>query len=94
MPLVSPHADSCPEQPRHLLPSLDDGQAPELTALRRSRLALVRTHNELARLELRDSHYDAAEEHYKASLAKCEQMYGELSPEAGEGGGAEEGAKG
>ena len=70
-----------PSPPAHLLhPCL---QAPETLDLRRARLAMVRTHNELARLELRDENHAAAEAQFKASMTKCEQIYGEMSPEGG-----------
>jgi hypothetical protein len=65
------------------LPALRS-QAPEAVALRRARLSIVRTHNELAKVELRDKAYEQAEVQYKAALAKCAQIFGELSPEAGE----------
>ncbi len=68
----------------HALSRPFPAQAPEIVALRRARLSLVRTHNELAKVELRDKAYEQAEVQYKAALAKCAQIFGELSPEAGE----------
>lgn len=59
-------------------------QAPEVVAVRKTRLSLVRTHNELAKLELRDDHQPEAEVQFKAAIEKCKQIYGDLSPEAGE----------
>ena len=52
--------------------------------MRKTRLSLVRTHNELAKLELRDDHQPEAEMQFKAAIEKCKQIYGDLSPEAGE----------
>lgn len=69
-------------------------QAPEVVAVRKTRLSLVRTHNELAKLELRDDHQPEAEVQFKAAIEKCKQIYGDLSPEAGEwrgGGGTRKG---
>ena len=37
----------------------------------------------MAKLEIRDENLSAAEGHYVSAIAKCEEAYGKLSPEAG-----------
>ena len=71
--------------PAGLQPPPKDDEPAEVLALRRARLSIIRTHNELAKLEIRDENLTAAEGHYVAAIAKCKDAYGDLSPESGEG---------